>query len=162
VQFNIFNLYTSAVLFPFPRSFEAQLAKQAADAELNKQEALSEFASEKEEEKRMALVEAGRQHDEKTARKLAEQQAFFEQNIRILQAHVREKKSTIKKLENQLMEMITAKDRIRQELFETREEFERFIHRVKPFNKIDPKFVMPAPKTITLGITEEEWRKLWQ
>ena len=138
------------------------MIQRVADAEKEKKKALAELSAEKDEERKKALEQAQSIHDQNTAKKIAELRAFYDQNIRILQTHVHEKKERIEKLENQLMETITEKDKIRRELLETREEFELFIHRVIPFNRTDPKFVMPAPKTITLGITEEEWRKLWQ
>ena len=139
----------------FCRAFENSMQQKEEEKDEEKRQALNELTKVKDKERDKSVEDAHTSEQQITAKKISDVRNFYDQNIRILQTNLRETKSKIGHLENQLLDAIREKEIIRRELIETREEFELFIHRVQPYNKTDPGFVFPPPKTIVLGVQVE-------
>ena len=96
------------------------------------------------------MVEAHREEQRIAEEKLRLQKDFFDQNIRILQTHIVEHKKEIAVLEEDVWGVMQAKKTVQGELIETRQEFDKFINRVRPFNETEASFLLPEMKTVTL------------
>ena len=132
----------------FSSAAEQKLRETIEAGNAEKKQALRELQLQKEEEQRQAVKSMHKQEQENTSKKLADQKNFYDQNIRILQSHLSEKKREIGRLEEKILQQIIEKENTRRELCDTRAEFDLFISRVRPFNDTESGFVLPPAKTI--------------
>lgn len=126
-----------------------QRAMKAAASE--KCQALQELTQRKAEEQEAALVVARADEQNTAALRLDKQRDFYEQQLRILQSHVCDRKRDIGRLEAVIQQMEERNAMVQTELLETRAEFDRFIGSVKPYNNTEAEFVLPPVKTVVLS-----------